>query len=130
VLAIILQVTAPAQMHEQPLTANLCEVLASPDTYSGRVLTVAGTLVPSEHSLALYSPECKPRHGFDVTIQVVLPTGWESLSNGKQLRKLLRRGKKARVTLTGTFESGISRFGPDAARFRLAATEIPSAEKR
>jgi hypothetical protein len=129
-LAIVLPATAPAQTLQQPVTMNLCEVVTSPDAYNGRALTVAGILVSSEHSLALYSPQCKPKYGFDVTVEAVLPTAWESLTNGKQLRKLLRRGKEARVSLTGTFESGTSRFGPDAARFRFAVTEIPSAEKR
>jgi hypothetical protein len=129
-LAMVLWATAPAQTPQQPVTTNLCEVVASPDEYNGKVLTVAGILVPSEHSLGLYSPQCKPKYGFDVTIQAVLPTGWESLSNGKQLRKLLRRGKEARVSLMGTFESGTSRFGPDTARFRFAVSAIFSAEKR
>jgi hypothetical protein len=129
-LAIVLQTTALAQTRQQPVTANLCKVVASPDAYNGRALTVAGILVSSEHSLALYSPRCKPKYGFDVTIQAALPTAWESLTNGKQLRKLLRRGKEAQVRLTGTFESGTSRYGPDAARFHFAVSEIRSAEKR
>ena len=129
-LAIVLWATAPAQTRQQPVTTNLCDVVVSPDVYNGRALTVAGILVPSEHSLGLYSPECKPKYGFDVTIQAVLPAAWESLPNGKQLRKFLKRGKEARVKLTGTFESAAGRYGPDAARFRFAVSEIPSAEKR
>jgi hypothetical protein len=128
-LAMILQATAPAQMHQQPVTTNLCEVVTSPDAYNKTVLTVEGILLPSEHSLALYSPPRKPKEGFDVTIQAVLPTAWESSPNGRQLRRFLKNGKQARVKLTGTFESGADRYGPDAARFRFAVSGISPAEK-
>jgi hypothetical protein len=92
-------------------------------------VTVEGILFPSEHSLALYSPSCKPTEKFDVSIQAVLPTGWESFPNGKQLRKFLKRGKPASVTVTGMFESGADRYGPDVARFRFTITAISSVEK-
>jgi len=125
-LAMILQATALAQTHQQPVTANICEVVESPDGYNEKVLTVEGILLPSEHSLALYSPSCKPKEGFNVTIQAVLPPAWESLPNGKQLRKLLHHGKSARVTLTGVFENGGYSYGPDAAKFRFVISEISS----
>jgi hypothetical protein len=127
-LAIILQATASAQTHQVPVTANLCEVVASPDVYNNRVLTVEGILFPSEHSLSLYNSSCKPKEGYDVTIQAVLPPAWESLPNGKQLRKFLHRGKSASVKLIGTFESGAYSYGPDGARFRFVISEISSVE--
>jgi len=128
-LAIILQATASAQTHQAPVTANLCEVVASPDVYNKKVLTVEGILFPSEHSLSLYIPSCKPKEGFDVTMQAVLPPAWESLPNGKQLRKFLHRGRNAGVRLTGIFESGRYSYGPDGARFRFVVSEITSVEK-
>src|SRR5271169_5185933 len=103
-LAIILQFTASSQTRPQPITLNLCDVVASPDQYNKKVLTVNGILLPGEHSLLLYSPSCKPKEGFDVTIQAVLPPAWESLPSGKELRRFLHRGKSARVVLTGVFE--------------------------
>lgn len=33
ILAIVLQATASAQTHQQPVTAKLCEVVASPNEY-------------------------------------------------------------------------------------------------
>ena len=59
-------------------------------------------------------------------MQAVLPQGWESLPNGKQLRKLLSKCKPAHLTVTGTFESGADRYRPDVARFRFTITGISS----
>jgi hypothetical protein len=125
-LGIILQTAASAHAQQQPTAVNLCDVVASPSGYSQKVLTVEGILFPSEHSLALYSPSCKPTEQSDVSMQAVLPKAWESLPNGKQLRKLLSKGKPAHVTVTGTFESGADRYGPDVARFRFTVTGISS----
>ena len=115
--------------HDQPVVTNLCDVVASPNGYNNGVLTLEGTLLSSEHSLALFSQSCKPREGFDVTMEAVLPKGWESLSNGKQLRAFLKRFKEAHVRLTGRFESASSRYGPDAARFRFVVSGIFSVER-
>jgi len=128
-LAFILPAVAALQTHDQAAVTNLCDVVASPNDYNNSVLTVEGILLPGEHSLSLYSLSCKPSEGFDVTMQAMLPSGWESLSNGKQLRKLLKRHKEAHVKLTGTFESAASRYGPDAARFRFVVSGISSVEK-
>jgi hypothetical protein len=133
VAAIMLPFISPAiaasQTHDQAAVTNVCNVVASPNEYSNSVITLEGILLPSEHSLALYGLSCKPREGFDVTMQAVLPGGWESLSNAKQLRKFLKRGKGAHVRLTGTFESAAGRYGPDAARFCFVVSEISSVEK-
>jgi hypothetical protein len=128
-LTTALQVGVSAQTRQKPPTASLCVVVASPDGYNERVLSIEGVLSPSEHSLALYSPSCKPKEGFNVTIQAVLPPGWESLPNGKQLRKLLHRGRNAGVKLTGVFESGGYSYGPDGAKFRFVIKEIASVER-
>ena len=129
VLAVVLCAAAsPQTRNEKPVT-NLCDVVASPDEYNQKTLTVEGVLFPSEHSLALYSPSCKPREGFDVTIQAVLPSGWESLSNGKQLRKLLKNGKETQVRVSGTFQSGAGRYGPDISRFRFVVSSISSVQR-
>lgn len=111
----------------QPSTQiDLCKVVSESSEYNAKVLTVEGILFPSDHSLALYSPSCKPTEESDVSMQALLPTGWESLPNGKQLRKLLSKGKPAHVTVTGTFESGADRYGPDVARFRFTISGISS----
>lgn len=128
-LAFISPRVAAPQTHDQAVVTNLCNVVASPNDYSNSVITVEGILFPGEHSLALYSPSCKPREGFDVTMQAVLPSGWESLSKGRQLRKFLERGKKAHVKVTGKFETATGRYGPDAARFRFVVSGISSVEK-
>src|SRR6266853_1844304 len=85
-LAIILQ-AAPAQTPQQPVTVDLCEVVASPDRYNGKVLSVEGILLPGEHFLLLYSSSCRPKEGFDVRVQAVFPPAWVSSSNGKRLHK-------------------------------------------
>jgi hypothetical protein len=128
-LAIILQ-SAPAQTPQQPVTANLCEVVAAPDRYNGKVLSVEGILLPGEHFVLLYSSSCKPKEGFDVRIQAVFPPEWVSSPNGKQLHKLFNHGKNASVELIGTFESGNSSYyGTDAAPFRFTIREISSVKK-
>jgi len=128
-LAIMLTVAASAQTPQQPLRANLCEVVASPDGYNGKMLLVEGILLPGKHSVLLHSPSCKPKEGFDVGIQAVFPSDWASSPNGKQLHKLFNHRRNANVKLIGTFESGAGRYGPDVARFRFTITEISSVKK-
>ena len=128
-LALILQSAASAQTHPEPVAANLCEVVRSPDGYSGKVLSVEGVLLPGEHSTLLYSPSCKPKESFDVGIQVVFPPDWVSSPNGKQIHKLFNHRTNASVKLIGTFESGAGRYGPDVARFRFTISEISSVKK-
>jgi len=128
-MAIVLTVAAPAQRPQQPVTANLCEVVASPDGYNGKMLSVEGILLPGEHSVLLYSPSCKPKEGFDVGIQAVFPPDWVSSPNGKQLLKLFNQRTSASVKLIGTFESGTGRYGPDAAQFRFTISEISLVKK-
>jgi hypothetical protein len=127
-LGIILQTAASVHAQQQPAAVNLCDVVASPSGYNQKVLTVEGILFPSEHSLALYSLSCKPTEQSDVSVQAILSQGWESLPNGKHLRKFLSKGKPAHVKVTGTFESGADRYGPDVARFRFTVTGISSVE--
>ncbi|HLW99476.1 MAG TPA: energy transducer TonB [Candidatus Acidoferrales bacterium] len=126
-LAIVLQTTS-AQTPQPPVTANLCDVVASPDRYSGRMLSVEGILLPGEHSLMLYSTSCKPKGGFDVGIQAVLPPEWVSSANGKQLHELFNRRTNASVKLIGTFESGTGPYGPDKDPFLFTIREISSVE--
>jgi hypothetical protein len=128
-LAVILQGAATAQTHPNPVAVNLCQVVASPAEYSGKVLLVEGVLLPGEHSVLLYSPSCKPKEGFDVGIQAVFPPEWVSSPNGKQLHKLLNHRTNASVKLIGTFESGADRYGPDIAKFRFTISEISSVKK-
>lgn len=128
-LAIILQTTVLGQMHNSKASASLCQVVTSPDDYNKKALTVEGILLPSEHSLALYNPSCRPRADFNVTVQAVLPPAWESLPKGKALRKFLHKGKPARVTITGEFEAGSHSYGPDGAKFRFVISEISSVGK-
>jgi hypothetical protein len=128
-VATILQAAVSAQVRPEPVAANLCEVVASPADYNKRVLSIEGILFPGEHSLILYSSSCRPRVGLDTRIQAVLPPEWESLRNGKQLRKFLKHGKEAHVRLSGMFESGGDRYGQDAVRFRFVISEITSVEK-
>jgi len=125
-LAVILQATASAQTRPEPLTAKLCEVFSSPAEYNHKVVTVDGVLAPSIHSLFLSAPACNANDGPDFTTQGVLPESWETLPNGKELRKFLHRGKGATVKLTGTFEADPQRYGPDGARFRFVISGISS----
>jgi hypothetical protein len=129
VLAIILQTVASVHAQQQPKGINLCDVVASPDEYNGKMLAVEGILSSGEHSVVLYSPSCQPKEGFDVGIQALFPAEWASSPNGKELHKLFNHRKSANVKLIGTFESGAGRYGPDVARFRFTITEISSVKK-
>lgn len=129
VLALILCGVASAQARPEPVEVELCKVVASPGKYDGKLLSVEGILSPSEHSLVLYSPSCKPREGLDVGIQAVFPPAWDSWPLAKQLQRILRSRKNAHVRVSGTFESGIDRYGPDVDRFRFTITEISSVKK-
>jgi hypothetical protein len=118
------QLSLPAQPHTE---VDLCKVVMASSEYNRKVLTVEGVLYPSDHSLALYSPSCAPREGSDVSMQAVLPTAWESWPKSKRLRTLLiKKRKPAHVKVTGLFESGVDRYGPDIARFRFTISEISS----
>jgi hypothetical protein len=128
IVAIILQAAVSAQVGPKPVAANLCDVVASPAEYDNKVLSVEGVLSPGEHSLALYGPSCPAREGVNLRTQAVLPPEWESLRNGKQLRKFLKHGKKARVRLSGMFDSKDGPYGPDGAMFRFVISEISSVE--
>ena len=130
VLAIVLQATASAQTRQQPVTANLCDVITSSNRYNGKVLSVKGILLRGEHSVLLYNPSCKPKEGFDVGIQAIFPPEWASSPNGKHLHKLLfNHRSSANVKLIGTFESGTGPYGPDIAPFRFTIIEISSVKK-
>jgi hypothetical protein len=127
--AAVLDPGLSAQRPTDLLKVDLCAVVASPVEYNQKQLAVAGILSPSYHSLALYSGSCKPKEGYDVTVQAVLPPDWQSWPNGKRLSKILRAHKDASVHLVGKFEGGAERYGPDAARYRFVITEIASVEK-
>jgi hypothetical protein len=86
-------------------------------------------LLPSESFVLLYSPECKPKEGFDVGIEAVFPPDGVSLPNGKKLDEFLHRRKSASVRLSGTFDSEVGSYGPYAARFRFTISEIASVAK-
>jgi hypothetical protein len=129
VLLATILTAASAQSSQQPATANLCEVVASPDKYNGKELSVEGILLPGEHSVLLYDPACKPTESFDVGVQAVFPPGWVSSPNGKQLHKLISHRANASVKVIGTFESGTGRYGPDVAKFRFTIRDISSVKK-
>ena len=128
-LATILQAAVSAQVRPEPVAANLCDVFRSPAVYDQKVLSVEGVLFPSFHSVFLISQSCRSTVGLDFTTQAILPPSWESLRNGKQLRKFLHRRKSASVKLIGTFEYSGNPYGPDGARFRFVISEISSVEK-
>ena len=128
IFAFILQAIAFAEAPIMPTMTNFCAVVASPAEYSGREILVEGILSPGEHSLVLYSPSCKPSVDFDATTQAVFPAAWDSWPHAKRLQKILRKKRNAHVILSGTFESGARRYGPDVARFRFTISGIASVE--
>ena len=127
-LALIFMAPQLSSSRQLPVEIDLCKLVAASSEYNGKVLTVEGVLYPGDHSLALYSPSCAPKEGSDVSMQAVVPTAWESWPKSKRLRVLLNKRKPAHVKVTGLFESGADRYGPDVARFRFTITEISSVE--
>ncbi len=128
-LALILTTPQLAWPQQPPAEIDICKLVAAPSEYNGKMLSVEGILLPSDHSVLLYRPSCKPRESFDVGIEAVFPPDWVSSPAGKKLRKLFSHRTNASVKLIGTFESGAGRYGPDAARFRFTITEISSVRK-
>lgn len=104
---------------------NFCDVVASPSDFDRKLLSVEVTVQPSFHSLSLYSSACAPKERFDVTTQAILPDGWESLPNGKKLRRSIGHHRPAKVQLVGTFRSSVER-GQDGQRFTFSISKIVS----
>lgn len=129
-VAVILlsAMSARAQAPTEPKKVNFCDVVTSPAHYNGQTLSVDVILWPGEHSLSMFGAACAPKEGYD-TAETILPTGWESLPNGKKLRGILKHGRPAKVTVVGIFESSGGRYGPDAARFRFSISQINSVSK-
>jgi hypothetical protein len=127
-LALIFMAPQLSSSRQLPVEIDLCKLVAASSEYNGKVLTVEGVLYPGDHSLALYSPSCAPKEGSDVSMQAVLPMAWESWPKSKRLRVLLNKRRPAHVKVTGLFESGADRYGPDVARFRFTISEISSVE--
>jgi hypothetical protein len=127
-LALIFMAPQLSSSRQLPVEIDLCKLVAASSEYNGKVLTVEGVLYPGDHSLALYSPSCAPKEGSDVSMQAVLPMAWESWPKSKRLRVLLNKRRPAHVKVTGLFESGADRYGPDVTRFRFTISEIFSVE--
>jgi hypothetical protein len=124
VTALLSTMCATSQTLAVPQKVDYCQVIASPDNYNMKVLSVEVVLSPNEHSLALYGASCVPRQGFDVTTEAVLPTAWETMPYGKRLRDVLRRQRPATVKLVGTFESKGGPYGSNEARFRFTISQV------
>ena len=129
VLAILLARCAAGKTGAEPQNVNYCDVVASPASYDGKVLSIEVILSPSEHSLTLYGAACVPKEGYNVTTQAILPDSWESLPNGKKLKAILKRGRDAKVKLIGTFENSGKEYGPDAARFRFSVSQVKAVSR-
>ena len=127
-LALIFMAPQLSSSRQLPVEIDLCKLVAASSEYNGKVLTVEGVLYPGDHSLALYSPSCAPKEGSDVSMQAVLPMAWESWPKSNRLRVLLNKRRPAHVKVTGLFESGADRYGPDVTRFRFTISEIFSVE--
>lgn len=128
VLTLFAVTWTKAQAETEPKKVDFCDVVTSPANYDGKAISIEVTLQPGLHSLFLYSAACPSKDGFDVTTQAILPDGWESLHNGKKLRKVIKHGRSAKVQLVGTFRSSVSR-GLDGQRFRFSISQINSVSK-
>ena len=128
IIAVILLsgISVRAQAPTEPKKVDFCDVVASPSHYYGRTLSVEVILWPREHLLSLFGAACVPREGSNVTTEAVLPAKWESRPNGRKLRKILKRGRPAKVTVIGIFE----RNGQwDGTRFRFTISKIKAVSK-
>lgn len=125
ILILLATSCTKGQVQKDPEKVNFCDVVASPSEFDRKLLSVEVTVQPSFHSLSLYSSACAPKEGFDVTTQAVLPDGWESLPNGKKLRRSIGQGRPAKVQLVGTFRSSVER-GQDGQKFIFSISKIIS----
>jgi len=126
ILVLLATSSTKGQVKADPERANFCDVVASPSNFDGKLLSVDVTLQPSFHSLSLYSSACTSKEGFDVTTQAILPNGWETMPNGKKLKRSIGHGRPVNVQLVGTFRSSVSR-GQDGQRFTFSISKIISA---
>jgi hypothetical protein len=120
---------APGAMRQQVAAVAipaLCDVVRSPNAFKNSKITIDGVLLPSEHSLLLFSPSCAPTSSDDVRILAILPDAIFVSRNGKKLRSLLRKGHAVAIRATGVFEAGDGPYGADAFRFQFVIQNLES----
>jgi hypothetical protein len=107
---------------------SVCDLVESADRYDKRTVFTEGLMVPSEHSVGLYSPQCRPTEKNDFTAQVTFDAGWDKSAQGRNLTKLLRKQRTAKVRVEGVFLASGGPYGPDRARFRFVVNHVLTAK--
>jgi hypothetical protein len=123
----ILSVTrGHGQTAAQPEKVEFCQVVASPTKYNMKSMSVVVTYWPGVEDApsVLYGSSCRPREGFDVRTEPVLPEYWKTLPNGKALARIIKQHHPATVELVGTFRVREGPFDPNAFPFSFAITRI------
>jgi hypothetical protein len=108
-------------------TVLFCEMVSHPEIYASKVISTEALVRPLFHSLAFYDPMCLPTEENNVSTQMVLPDSFTSTKFGRELSKLLRRGRAARVRVLGRFDATGGPYGQEGNKFRFVVERIDSA---
>lgn len=113
----------------EALKVPYCDVLSHFRVYDGKALVTTSFAGVSFHSDALFDPACMSADRENRSVDLDLPSGWNSTKLGKKLEKIFRHNQIARITFEGTFHSSKEHYGGDGARFRFTIRRLISVEK-
>jgi hypothetical protein len=137
ILALItgLGQSAPTQ-EPQPATVGLCSLVAQPDQYAGKTVTLTATLASSMEFRFFKDDSCaarvNPTSGKSDLVEATFSQSqydFKSPAN-KKLTKLLKRKQQAQVTLTGLFTDPGHYFGHQlCCRYQLDIQRLVSVQE-
>jgi hypothetical protein len=129
--------TQDTKLDTQELPVTLCDLVARPNEYAGRVVRLKATLASDMEELEIFRDDsCRPAPAeMEGTHPIVQATFNESQyqfksSIDKKLTKLLKKKKQARVIVVGVFTDPGHYFGHQlCCRYRLDVLELLSVEE-
>ena len=121
-LWIISVVVSTAQVEVPVKTVTVCEVLRTPTTFNGQIISVRGVYSPWEHGLYLRGEDCEGilvTHGFKWPSVISIVNQQRELeSRGRSIDGLLRANEE----LSTTIKRELQRNGPGVKVAKIKVT--------
>jgi hypothetical protein len=109
------------------ISVRYCDVLSSPDTYDGKLISTKTTLVPTPHGNSALDPACPGRP--ERSLSAELRFGQLVSSDNRRMRclsKLLQTHKCALVTFKGYFKGSSTAYVSTETRFAFDVATLRS----